>query len=166
MGNVHVRLTTGASLPFPFLLFHTSVSDLYVRTGAWFFCALSPFKSYYRSTLSDHSSSNIYFRFYSLLLDPCSHYSTTPISGRRTREQMKIFARQIFRFDCWILSFGFLIPGYPAETRAIYFSCIILHGPRKAKRDGWNTANTHASQDVPFVHMCVRMYIKSLDPLQ
>jgi len=52
-----------------------------------------------------HPFSDIYFS--SRLLDPRSHYSTAPISTA-IREQMKIFAREISTFDCWIASSVFL----------------------------------------------------------
>lgn len=51
-----------------------------------------------------------------------------------TREQMKIFAREICRFDCWIFSLVFLFRVRSGSvTPAIYFWRRILHAFEKVK---------------------------------
>lgn len=130
---------------FFLLPFHMSTS--FVRTnGSLIFYALLPcFESSHRSSPSLPLSLSHFFSLFSnpsflgylfFLAFAWSAQSlfNHPQFPATTREQMKIFAREICRFDCWISSSVFLFRVRSGSvTPAIYFWRTILHAFEKVK---------------------------------
>lgn len=125
--------------------FHSSyficLPHLYVRMEAWFFALfhlasnlpiIPPLPSPSFLSLLQSILSRIFIfprvcLIRAVIIQPSQFPATT-------REQMKIFAREICRFDCWISSSVFLFRVRSGSvTPAIYFWRKILHAFEKVK---------------------------------
>lgn len=117
-----------ASLFFSFLFCFIRLPHLYIQMEIWFFAFF-----YFPSNLHVRPSLSRIFIFPHVCLI-CAVIIQPPQFPTATREQIKIFAREIFTFDCWISSSVFLFRATIWNVMStIYFWRTMLHVSERVK---------------------------------